>query len=251
MKTPLALVILFYSFNILFSQSGNIDIEGNLTMMGRISAESDTNNIFIGHRAGIMNVDEESEHNVFIGHLSGEDNTTGKYNLFLGSLSGKSNISGNGNVYVGFQTGLFATDAVSNVAIGQNSCYSLTSGINNVTVGNGAAYRLTDGESNVHIGAFSGFENENGEGNIFIGYNSGRNELGNNKLYIENSLSSEPLIYGEFDTDHVQVNGSFSVTDFIKLIPGSAPLNPELGTVYYDASDNKVKVWTGVWENLN
>lgn len=32
----------------------------------------------------------------------------------------------------------------------------------------------------------------------------------------------------------------------------TAPVSPQLGSIYYDTNDNKLKVWTGsVWENLN
>lgn len=35
-------------------------------------------------------------------------------------------------------------------------------------------------------------------------------ESGSDKLYIENSDSSDPLIYGDFATNRIKVNGSFS-----------------------------------------
>jgi hypothetical protein len=43
--------------------------------------------------------------------------------------------------------------------------------------------------------------------NVFIGYNAGYFETGSNKLYIENSNSSSPLIGGDFLNDKVFLNG--------------------------------------------
>ena len=40
-------------------------------------------------------------------------------------------------------------------------------------------------------------------------------------ISIENSNSNTPLIYGEFDNDKIQINGSLHVTDFTKLQPRS------------------------------
>ncbi|MCP4090574.1 MAG: hypothetical protein GY746_12420, partial [Gammaproteobacteria bacterium] len=48
-------------------------------------------------------------------------------------------------------------------------------------------------------------------GNVFLGYMAGYSEHGSNKLYIENSNSSTPLIYGEFDNDILAVNGSLGI----------------------------------------
>ena len=42
---------------------------------------------------------------------------------------------------------------------------------------------------------------------------AGWNETGDNKLYIENTNSSEPLIGGDFSTDEVIINGSLSIKD--------------------------------------
>jgi trimeric autotransporter adhesin len=110
----------------------------------------------------------------------------------------------------------------------------------------------TTGQNNVYLGYKAGENAGDGNGNVFIGFESGLNESGSNRLYIENSSSSTPLIYGEFDNDKIVINGSVHISGFAQLTPGAAPLSPIKGTIYYDASDDKVKVWTGtLWENLN
>ena len=42
--------------------------------------------------------------------------------------------------------------------------------------------------------------------NVFIGSNSGANELGSNKLYIDNIATATPLIYGDFSSNKVGIN---------------------------------------------
>lgn len=47
-------------------------------------------------------------------------------------------------------------------------------------------------------------------------------------------------------------NGKVTISNLMNLNPGSAPSSPSRGDVYYDSSDDKVKVYTGSsWENLN
>jgi uncharacterized coiled-coil protein SlyX len=42
---------------------------------------------------------------------------------------------------------------------------------------------------------------------VALGYKAGYNETGSNKLYIANTDTSTPLIYGEFDTKKIVING--------------------------------------------
>ena len=46
---------------------------------------------------------------------------------------------------------------------------------------------------------------------MFIGYETGKNETGSNKLYIENSDSPTPLIGGDFSTDEIYLNGKVGI----------------------------------------
>ena len=192
--------------------------------------------VLIGHRAGYSL--EVDDFNIFIGNQSGSNTTSGGANTFLGANTGLENVSGGNNVFVGLNAGAKNVEGNFNVYLGDGA------GLANL------------GSSNVLLGQLAGvkddFSSTNFSGNIFIGYEAGRNEESSNKLYIENSSSTEPLIYGEFDNDNVQVNGALNIRDFARMIPGSAPMMPEKGTIYYDDSDDKVKVWTGMaWENLN
>jgi hypothetical protein len=64
---------------------------------------------------------------------------------------------------------------------------------------------------NTAIGYGAGYNNTTGIGNVFLGYYTGYNETGSNKLYIDNSATSSPLIYGEFDNDILAVNSTVGI----------------------------------------
>jgi hypothetical protein len=77
-------------------------------------------------------------------------------------------------------------------------------------IGRAAGYN-NNGNNNTFIGHYAGYNNSSGAGNIFIGNNSGYNETGSNKLYIDTSSTSSPLIYGDFKNDLVAINGRLGV----------------------------------------
>ena len=57
-----------------------------------------------------------------------------------------------------------------------------------------------------------------GSGNVFIGSRAGRDtENISNRLYIENTSTFSPLIYGEFDNDLVRVNGDLDITENLEV----------------------------------
>jgi hypothetical protein len=99
---------------------------------------------------------------------------------------------------------------VHNIFIGFKAGQS-TKGGQNTVIGNYAGIANIYGDFNTYLGYRAGYSNIDGDSNVFLGYQSGYNETGSNKLYIENSDSSAPLIYGEFDNDFVEINGDLYV----------------------------------------
>ena len=71
--------------------------------------------------------------------------------------------------------------------------------------------RLTT-PSNTALGRNAGHYNVTGSGNVFIGYKAGRSETGSNKLYIDNSDTTSPLIKGDFANNTVTINGDLTTT---------------------------------------
>ncbi len=203
------------------------------TFLGHLSGynnQDGNKNIFIGDSAGYSCT--EDENNIFIGVSAGykthstEGNQYGDENVFIGSYSGYSNIDGMNNVYVGNLTGKKNTGGLGNVFIGGFTGRENTKS-NNTFVGGAACYNNTTGANNTSIGAYSGTLNITGSRNVFIGYNAGYNETGSDKLYIENSDNSLPLIYGDFSNNFIQINGNQSVAGtYLQILS-----NPGTGTI--------------------
>jgi hypothetical protein len=152
--------------------------------------------------------------------------------VFLGAGAGSNDDgSDNKNYALGLNSLFSTTSGYSNLGLGYNSLYFNTIGIQNIGLGQGALYYNTEGSGNVAVGYHSNHHNQTGSnntilghnagrgtsthnksGNVFIGYEAGYNETGSNKLYIENSSSASPLIYGDFGINQVKINGNLEFT---------------------------------------
>ncbi|HEB62112.1 MAG TPA: hypothetical protein ENI82_03070, partial [Bacteroidetes bacterium] len=217
--------------------------------LGQNAGMSDdlTNNqgVFIGYNAGRQNTSGLQNSGIGIGAL--QNNTSGSFNLGLGSFSMNANTTGTYNAGVGANSLLSNTTGVRNLGLGANSMRDNTTGTNNTGLGYNALYKNTVGHNNVGLGSNSGYNTTSGSGNIsigrnanfynqtgsnntivgfqagqgaslhnksgniLIGYQAGFNETGSNKLYIENSDSSSPLLYGDFANDYLRVYGKLGV----------------------------------------
>ena len=135
--------------------------------------------------------------NVAIGTLSLGSITTSNNNVAVGGNALSNSSAGNNNVAVGKSAGA-NIDADDNVFIGTDAD-SFNTGVNgrNVIIGTRA------GESGVS-GTAGG---TNYQGRVMIGYEAGGDSATNNTLYIENSSSVTPLLYGEFDNDILRIGG--------------------------------------------
>ncbi len=175
---------------------------------GRINVHSTGQSTFLGEYAG-LNDDLTNNFNTAIGKSAMYTNTTGVGNTAVG-VNTLYNHTADGATAVGINALYNNTTGVNNTSIGAYASNNNTTGFQNTSIGAYALYNNTTGANNTVIGQNAG-RNATGSGNIFIGIGSGINETGDNKLYIENSGSTTPLVYGEFDTDYLQVNGNFDV----------------------------------------
>ncbi len=141
---------------------------------------------------------------------------------------------------------------LGNATLGFSSGVNNTEGVYNVLIGSYSGYNNTTGSVNVYIGSYSGYSNMEGKRNVFIGYKSGYHEKGSNKLYIANSATKMPLIYGEFNNDMLQINGSLHINDILVLRPKNIPpKNPTEGTIYLDKQTRKIKMYDGFsWKTI-
>ena len=94
--------------------------------------------------------------------------------------------------------------------IGESAGISST-GAGNLAMGSEAMLNNSTGRFNVAIGYRALRQNSTGQGNVAIGYNAGFNETGSNKLYIDNSNTNVPLIWGDFFSNIVNMNGKLGV----------------------------------------
>lgn len=184
--------------------------------------------LFIGDSAGSVD-DGSTNHNIGIGYqslasvTSGYNNTavgvssletltTGYENCAFGRNSGQ-NITGNLNFAMGSYS-LKDANGNNNVAVGYAALQATPTDSSidkNVGIGTESMKLIdTGGDGNVAVGYQAGYSVGASDWNVFIGHQAGYNETGSNKLYIENSNSATPLIYGEFDNDHITINGSFA-----------------------------------------
>ncbi|MDA3886755.1 MAG: hypothetical protein PF638_14280 [Candidatus Delongbacteria bacterium] len=180
-----------------------------------ISNQDGSDNIFIGDSTGFSNINTNK--NIFIGNLSGFNTESddalsdyGSSNIFIGVKSGYHNIEGMHSVYVGTQTGEMNYNGTANVFIG-----SLTGKDNNsnynTAVGGTTFYKNTSGSSNTTLGCFAGYNSISGSRNVFLGYKAGYNETGSDRLYIDNTDTSTPLIWGNFSNNTLRFNDNVGI----------------------------------------
>ncbi len=156
-------------------------------------------------------------YNTNIGFEAGKNNT-GLRNTFLGYRAAYYNTGAN-NTFVGFYSGYYNTSGQHNTFVGLYSGRYSTTGSYNLLLGNYSGYYMTTGEYNTYLGSRAGFSNQVGDRNVFLGNSAGYYETGSDKLYIDNSSTTTPLIYGEFDNDIVAINGKLYAEEIIVQDP--------------------------------
>jgi hypothetical protein len=146
--------------------------------------------------------------NLFIN--GGNQTVSGNYNVGIGEQALNSVNGGGVNVAVGLQALYSNTSAGDNTAVGAYAGYSAVGGGENTFLGDRAGYSVVSGSKNVFVGRMAGY-NATGANNVFIGYKAGMDETTSNKLYIANTETTTPLIYGDFNNQIVDFNGSVGI----------------------------------------
>lgn len=98
----------------------------------------------------------------------------------------------------------------------------------------------TKGQRNAFIGYRAGAyaTPTSVDGAVAIGYRAGDGFIESNELYIDNTNTATPLIYGDFSTNSVIVNGDFEATGTVKLpIVTTEPTTPVNGQVVLHDND--------------
>lgn len=214
----------------------------NATAFGvnALAANTGINNTAFGTNALAANT--TSANNTAFGFNALAINTpnsdTGAQNTAIGSGALASLNGGNNNTAIGFNaltnipgttrfntavgsnslSGINSAAAINNVAVGDNTMTGSGVITRSVAIGSNALQNVGNNSTrNTAVGAFAGSATTSGNDNVFIGNAAGSSEAGagSNKLYIENTGAdaSNALIYGEFDTNILRVNGTLQVNN--------------------------------------
>jgi hypothetical protein len=214
--------------------SGGVNYGSDNIFMGNEAGYANSigeKNIFIGYLAGRSNT--TSDNNVFIGVEAGTANTTGRDNVFIGNGAGISNQigvyntiigEGAGASIVGWMDGMY-TRGSQNTFVGK-SAGGASTGYENTYIGAGCATYNVNGQENVMMGRYAGFWSSGGSRNTIIGYGAGYLSSGqslgdgnvligyyaaatqnaiSNQLFIDNSSTATPLIWGDFTSNTVKI----------------------------------------------
>ncbi|GAH47610.1 unnamed protein product, partial [marine sediment metagenome] len=84
----------------------------------------------------------------------------------------------------------------------------------------------SEGRYNTVFGYEAGRSCFTGSKNVFLGYQAGYSETGSDKLYIDNSQTASPLIYGDFSNNILAINGNLGIGT---TSPGSYKLYVDAG----------------------
>lgn len=192
------------------TKDGKTNKRGAFLVSGRGSNKSEANfmdmtkeNYLIGHNVASSVTGTK---NTILGYEAAYSLTTGHNNVIMGYEAGRQISSAQYNVYLGWYAGR-ANNSSANVMIG-NGAGRYSTGGSNVYVGGTSAAANVSGQRNVIVGFGAGGQVNSGSDNVFIGYTAGLNESGSDKLYIHNSHSSTPLIWGDFNSRIMKVNGT-------------------------------------------
>ncbi|MCB0480832.1 MAG: tail fiber domain-containing protein [Flavobacteriales bacterium] len=198
---------------------------------GRIEVLNTSGHLFIGENAAVnykfpttsnpsvgigrnaLASNESSQAHLAIGGNALTNNNGGFGNIAIGNKAISSHSGGSGNVALGVQALENTTGGDDNIAIGRHAQGAKTGGSDNISIGSSSLLNNASGIRNVAIGYEAGKDNT-GHSNVFLGFKAGQNDsTASQKLYIENSNSSLPLIFGDFATDSLLLNSSLTVRD--------------------------------------
>ena len=194
------------------SEAGSVlTTHGNNVAIGSEAMKSatGTNSIAIGYQAGLSNTATGS---VFIGYDAGGGNTSG-VNTSLGYMALRTETTGTQNTAVGYQSMQASDGANYNSTLGYHAGTVLSTGDGNTFMGHNAGDAINSGSNNVFIGYDAGGTSNTATGSIKIGYMAGGVDNSSNVLFIENSASATPLIWGDFAEDSLIFNGTLDIND--------------------------------------
>ena len=174
-----------------------------------------------------------------IGYGSLQYCTTGGNNVGVGVFTLNALVNGTGNFAAGGLSLQALVAGDRNFGLGYASFATKTSGSDNIGIGVQTGYFNAAGSRNLFIGTNSGVFNT-GSDNVFLGFNSGYNETGSNLLYIANTNTAAPLIWGDFANSLLRFNakvgiGRTPITYSLEVATNLAAIGTAGATIYSTA----------------
>lgn len=194
---------------------GNTTGSWNLAIGNEALASNSTksDNLAIGYKA--LYSETSSSLNMAIGEAAlytlGSTGAAAGANLAIGYNSQYASSDGLGNTSIGMEALKYDVSGDYNTAIGKWAMMGISTKSHNYNsaIGCEALKNINNADYNTAIGYQSGILISTGSSNVLIGSGSGGQlTTESNKLYVENSNSTTPLIYGEFDNDIMRVYGT-------------------------------------------
>jgi len=202
-----------------------------------LSNNEGSNNTASGAEA--LHCDTSGYYNTANGRDALHSNKTGNENTAVGFSAGSSNQSGRWNTFIGSQVARDFVSGDNNIFIGQGCGLEHTGGNNNILIGH-AAGRTNNNSNNVFIGDNAG-RNNLGSGNVIIGFEAAKDQnLGNNFLWVKNSSSATPLIYGDFSNDKIGINCT-NPQEAFSVVEDISATGTVLGSQMACSSDRRYK----------
>jgi trimeric autotransporter adhesin len=189
---------------------------------------------------------QDGDDDVAIGPYALSNNVDGGDNTAVGAHALEFNEGGNDNTAVGWHALEFNVNGYDNTAMGAMALDGNVNGNVNTVVGAYSMYLNDAGSENTSFGYAAGYQNY-GSSNVFLGFQAGYSEPGDNKLYIANSGTNTPLIYGDF------LAGKVTVNSVLRVAPqSSAPASPTEGEIYVNSTLHHIYCFlNGAWVQLD
>lgn len=232
MKNKFILLFHFVSY-LTFGQSRTIDNNSkSITLLPEgVSVSKGTSSLFddnVSHgfdalKNNLVNT-QKGLGNIGIGYQTLRDNTLnsngtlpyGIFNTAVGHNSMSSNRGGNWNTAIGTFTLSSTLNPKFNTAVGYSAASHVGSQ-ENVAIGTYALSSGYYGNRNTAIGTYAGQNqggsyNETDSANVFLGYKAGATSGAKaNKLYIANTGTDNPLIWGDFYAGRLAFHGDVGI----------------------------------------
>lgn len=176
----------------------------------------------------------------------------GRFNVFYGLSSGYSITKGHDNSGFGDNVLSSLTEGQANFAMGSYSQTFLTTGSSNSSLGYQTLTYNVTGNNNTALGYKAGLGSPgiSSSSSLYLGYEAGMNTTSSNRLYIANSSTTDPLIYGEFDNNILRFNGTITTGTWQGTPIASAYLQ-EADSVWTAASSSYLRLDNAVTSTWN